>query len=730
MPKRYARWMTNLEPLLRLFLRLGALLLGVYAAVVCAQDAIPLQTSQAGAVQVPSAEHAWGGERPTVKRVNQPLSAQVVNYQIRAQLNPDMHRIEGEQILRWRNRSDQAVSTLYFHAYMNAFADEHSSFISEAHTLGDFITIAPSDRGYLCLREVTQLGPTTTSKSSTLLRSECLEGPNDNLQFVQPDGGPKTDRTVFTLQLAKPIPAGQEGELAMRFVTQLPRAIARAGHAGGFHLVAQWFPKIAVLELAGERGATAPRWNAHEYHFLSEFYADFGHFDVKIQVPTPMRIAATGRLQGVRALGNNQTEYHYVQSDVHDFAFAADANFAEPLRANWISANGHEVVIQIFFSSEYQRHSAIVLNAILASLRHAEDELGEYPYDSITAVIPPFNARAAEGMEYPTLFTVTSPESAEPGSLEADSLAFVTVHEFFHNYFQGILASNEIEEPWLDEAVNEFWNLRFLQGQGERAIAPNWLKNLGVDWRVPQFELSRALVLRTPPLTTQKIHALGANAWQRTSIEDYFDVYPRGALLLHDLQTRWGAVRMRKAMQYYLKTWQFRHPSTADFREALITGAAKCDAECGNANFDATAEAAYVRRLFADLVYQAGVMDDQISAIRSNCALGIPASVPVQTQVTVLRNGVQLPQMLELRFADDSRQLKTLAQTQHSVQVLEFLSQACPISARLDPSNRYSLDRGSFDNSRSVQANGLASRRWHGELLAGLTVLYAALLGL
>ena len=111
---------------------------------------------------------------------------------------------------------------------------------------------------------------------------------------MQPDGGPKTDRTVVRLDLAQPVAAGASTTLDIGFFDQLPRVSARTGYYGTFHLIGQWFPKIAVLELPGERGATAPRWNAHEMHLHSEFYADYGSYDVRLTVPKGYTVGATG----------------------------------------------------------------------------------------------------------------------------------------------------------------------------------------------------------------------------------------------------------------------------------------------------------------------------------------------------------------------------------------------------------------------------------------------------
>jgi hypothetical protein len=143
--------------------------------------------------------------------------------------------------------------------------------------------------------------------------------------------GPSTDRTVVRLDLPEPVAPGASTTLDIDFFDQLPRVTARTGSYGTVHIVAQWFPKIGVLELPGERGATAPRWNVHQFHLHSEFYADFGEYDVSLTVPKGWTVGATGALQGKPVERNGKVTHSFVQGDVHDFAWTADKRFAKPL---------------------------------------------------------------------------------------------------------------------------------------------------------------------------------------------------------------------------------------------------------------------------------------------------------------------------------------------------------------------------------------------------------------
>ena len=536
-------------------IRAAALLLAIFASVLPVQAAtspvaggacapIALAGANAAAVRVPSGANAWGGARTGSEAT---LSNRVVAYSIDATLDPVNHTIVGKQKLTWRNRSAQPVCSVYLHLYLNAFEGAGSTFMTEqrASESGFRSNVATRDNehGFIRLERVQQNGVAA------------------KWTFVQPDGGPATDRSVVRIDLPQPVAAGAATTLDIDFFDQLPRVVARTGYYGSFHLVAQWFPKIAVLELAGERGATAPRWNAHEFHLHSEFYADFGSYDVRLTVPKGYTVGATGALTGTPIERAGQVTHRYVQHDVHDFAWTADKRFAKPLTKTWNGPNG-PVQVSVLYTPDYASNAQPVLQATLDSLKYFSDTLGGYPYGTVTAVVPPYGADEAGGMEYPTFFTADSTAQDAPGTLGRFALDFVTIHEFGHGYFYGIVASNEFEEPYLDEGVNEYWNQRMMTARKQDIVLTTpWLKRFGVGTRLTPFDMERLGASLDDPAD-----ALGRNSWARLSSGSYGTVYSRTALALRQIEALVGTPAMERAMRLYYQRWKFRHPSTADLQ--------------------------------------------------------------------------------------------------------------------------------------------------------------------
>jgi hypothetical protein len=688
-----------------------------------ADAGIPSAHANAAAVSVPSAPNAWGGPRTGLEPT---LSDRVADYRIEATLDPVKHTVTGRQKLTWRNRSKGEARSVYLHLYMNAFESAHSTFFTECRRNADGgraeVDIKDGEWGHIELRKVAQ-GAATVEWS-----------------FVHPDGGPAQDHTVVRLDLPAPVAGGDSTTLDIDFLTQLPRVVARTGYFGSFHLVGQWFPKIGVLELPGERGATEPRWNVHEFHQNSEFYADFGNYDVRLTAPKGYTVGATGELQGAPLERDGMLTHHYVQGDVHDFAWTADKRSAKPLEDTWTGPGSPTVKVSVIYPPEFAASAAPALKAAKDSLSYFSTTLGPYPYKTLTVVIPPHNADAAGGMEYPTFFTAESYKDVAPGSFESSLLDMVTIHEFGHGYFYGILASNEFEEPMLDEGLNEYWDARMVRARGQDLYVSNAaMRAIGLRPAFKIFDLERLLSPRE-----EAADAPGQNSWHR--LQGIGPVYSRTATVMRDLEERIGKEAMERSFKEYYKRWKFRHPSIADFREVLA---------------ETSGQRAVVEAVFAQQVYQVAKVDDRLDAITSIEELPQPGTrqangvwieengealdkridatrkqwkkvhpdakggtgpFPFLTTVTLRRRGAVVPQTLVVRFADGSSE--TVAWNgDEKWQRFSWSRPAKAVSAELDPQRMHYLDVNKLDDSRTVKADTSASRRWSVDFAAFVQIV-------
>jgi hypothetical protein len=692
-----------------------------------APDAIGFASAHATAVREVSSADAWGGPRIGTEAT---LSDRVVSYDISATLDPKLHTVSGAEKLTWRNRSRVPVRAMYLHMYLNAFEGPGSTFATEGRVPGfsarDEVKTHDGQWGHIQLTKVSQ-GEASVPWT-----------------FVHPDNGPDTDQTVVRLDLPTPVAGGASTTLDITFLDQLPRVLARSGYFGTYHLVGQWFPKVGVLELPGERGAKQVQWNVHEYHLNSEFYADYGLFDVKLTVPSDYTVGATGEEQGSPVQAAGMSTHHFIQGDVHDFAWTADNRTAKPLEGEYRGEGSPVVKVKVLFPPEYAQDGPVALQATIDALAFFSKALGPYPYKTVTVVIPPFNADASAGMEYPTFFTADSIKDPRPDRLGGPALDFVTVHEFGHGYFYGILGSNEFEEPMLDEGLNEFWDMRMFAARKERLImATPLMADLGIRPSTSGFEYERISAFNADPRD-----GTGANSWDRFSSTSYGTTYSRTATAMHDLAWAVGQDTLEHAFHEYYQRWKFRHPSIADFRESLAEG---------------TGKRAVVEKLFDDEVYAANKEDDAIEELTSTEDVPRPGTAlvdgkwvevsnsdadkqekairkawkkdhpkpapgtgpyPYRTTLTLSRRGVAYPKKVIVKFADGSAETVEW-DSDLRWQRYVWVKPVKAVSAEIDPDVYHFLNAGVLHESRTLDADPHASRKFGSYLDALVQTLFS-----
>ena len=437
--------------------------------------------------------------------------------------------------------------------------------------------------------------------------------------------------------------------------------------------------------------------------------------------------------------------HRYLQDDVHDFAWTADKRYAKPMVKTWNGPNG-PVEVKVLYHPEYASNAEPVLQATIDSLQYFSDTLGPYPYQTATAVIPPYGATEAGGMEYPTFFTADNTTQDAPGTAGRFMLDFVTVHEFGHGYFYGILASNEFEEPYLDEGMNEYWDQRMMTSRKQDIVLDTpWLRALGIGTRITPFQMERMGASLADPADP-----LGAPAWGRLSSGSYGTVYSRTATAMRQIESLVGTPAMERAMKLYYARWKFRHPSTADLQAALAEGTGRPDIVDG---------------AFESFIYGTGKVDDKVASLASREVLPLPGyhaykgrqvqvgrkqidkaiadtrkawkdkhpdakpwqgAFPWHTVVVVRRDAAKVPQTLRVAFADGSHR-DVAVTTQDSWQRFEVTTQAKAVSAALDPDDKIHMDVSELNDSRTAEPDTSAARRWFGDFASLLQSLFALL---
>jgi len=542
--------------------------------------------------------HVTGQEKNIA--TNKPLSKRIANYDISVKLDTVKKTITGKQTLTWINNAHVPISELHFHAYMNAFKNNQSTFMKENRrsSIGsDENENSEIVWGWLDIKKI------STDKNQDILKS---------LNYISPDDENPDDQTVFTLNLPEKIAPGDTLRLHFEFETKLPEIVARAGYKRNFFFAGQWFPKIGVYENEGERGRKTAGWNCHQYHANSEFFADFGVYNVDITLPENYIVASGGKLLNTIVNKDRTKTWYFRAEDIVDFAWTASQRY-QIAKAKW-----NHVDIEVFLQPEHYHLADNHIKSAMATLDFFADKLGTYPYTHMSIIDPPFYALGSAGMEYTTLFTVGS-LNYNPGIRNTE---LITVHELGHAFFMGILASNEFEEPWMDEGMNSYFENRIMDktyGKNNSII-----DIMGIQ--MGDFEESRwSYVSLSNPRKAESYRT----SWDYPHGGYGVYNYSKPSAMLATFENIWGEDSMDKIMKTYYERWKFKHPCTEDFLkivdEVLL-------AEHGE---DAVKDARY---FFDQFLFGNGIADYAVTRIRNKKAYDRAGMINKNGQLVLVEN--------------------------------------------------------------------------------------------
>jgi len=603
-----------------------------------------------------------------------PLSPRNASFTIEARLDPAARVISGTGELRWRNDAPIHATELRFHLYWNAWRDDRSTWMRGLALERDFrLHDRPErDRGAIDIESIAVAGSDLTSR----------------LRFIAPDDGNPDDRTVAALPLDRAVAPGETISINLNWRSRVPRPYARTGAIGDYYFIAHWFPKIGVLEPQG--------WNCHQFHSSTEFFADFGVYDVGLTVPTGWIVGATGRERNRRDNGDGSTTHHYFQVDVHDFAWTASPDFVER-RARFEHPGLPAVEMRLLLQPEHLGQEARYFDAARAAFRYYGEWYGPYPYGHVTIVDPAWQSRS-EGMEYPTLFTGGTRWLAPEGTTTPED---VVIHEAGHQFWHGIVATNEFEHAWMDEGLNQFSDARVLDTAFPGRHPSERFFGDFIPWVYRDVRLSRETDLNYFHGFRQ--HAEGdvqaTPTYLQFPAEEGYITYFKTALWMNMLERHVGWPALRRILSVYFTRWAFKHPKPDDFF-AIADEFAGQDL-----------------RPFVDEVHRSSdAFDYAIENLASFSAGRRPDGSTdgvFETTVVVRRRGEAVfPVDVRVTF-DDGSQAGERWYGRDRWKVLRYTRAARAVSAEVDPGRVLLLDINLTNNSMTLEPRAAeASRKW------------------
>jgi len=500
---------------------------------------------------------------------------QSVHYRIDVTLDTRTNALDGTERLLYTNNSPDTLCSVWFHAYPNAYRSDSTVFAREA--------IAGGER------------PSTfrNFRDSGFMDFLSLTFDDQPAAWSYKPG----DNTEVNVLLPHPLEPGATGRFNIAFHVKIPIIYSRLGRDGDHYDITQWYPKIVVYDQSG--------WHPDGYHVDGEFYGDFGTFDVAVTLSVGYTVASTGvlvapvsefaRLDSIAAVtvgrrpprfsrphpgwpkplepglpsrgrratakgrrlskpsaGMKTLRFH--AENVHDFAWFADPSYL------LYRSNYHDTAIEVYVLPRDRYAWRGAPGWIAETLAWFGDRYGEYPYPRMS--VADGRASVATGMEYPSIILISGIKVPWTRLLEN-----VMVHETGHQWFYGMLGSNEMDEAWLDEGIDTYCTTRYFEekyGPTKNLMdlphGLRWLPGVDARWVYRHAWRSVEVFHRDIPI----LHP----AWDFGGT--YFAVdYARAALGLHALQASVGDSVFDRGMAAYARDWRFRHPHSDDFVHAM-----------------------------------------------------------------------------------------------------------------------------------------------------------------
>lgn len=488
---------------------------------------------------------------------------QEVNYKINVTLNDDKHELSAFEKIEYINNSKDTLHFIYFHLWPNAYKNNETALAKQLLENGDtkMYFAKPSELGFI-----------------------------DSLDFKINEQTVRWEYDKEHIDICKiffnqPLAPNDTISITTPFHVKLPSAkISRLGHIGQAYAITQWYPKPAVYDLEG--------WHPMPYLNQGEFYSEFGSFDVKITLPKNYVLASTGdkidtpeeeqwllekvteteKLIAENKFSKNMSfppsskefkTINFRQYRVHDFAWFADKRYHVLKGETKLPHSGNTVDTWAFFTNnepELWRNSIEYLNDATAfySLMN-----GDYPYNHVTAVDGTISAGG--GMEYPNITII-----GESGN--AFTLETTIMHEVGHNWFYGILGSNERDNPFLDEGLNSFYEMRYIRTKYPNLKLTSLLgrdstfKFLGLNKFKHKAEYELAYLFAARKNLDQPIYLPSQDF---TEYNYGGIVYSKTALAFDYLMNYLGKEKFDEAMRFYYEHWKFKHPTPNDLIKTL-----------------------------------------------------------------------------------------------------------------------------------------------------------------
>ena len=357
--------------------------------------------------------------------------------------------------------------------------------------------------------------------------------------------------SLLIVPLPTPITPGESIILRMDFAITVPQEVERnygvLSYFDGVLTLAHAYPMIAVYDDEG--------WNSELPPQNGDItYADSSFFLVKITAPKDLTLVASGHELSSSENGTMQT-LQVASGPARDFYLAASAEYQE------ISQTFGEVTIRSYATAQEQEGAGMAMDVAARSIEDFSARYAAYPYTELDIVSTP---TLALGIEYPGIIAITSriydvdqDYRGAPASIYMES---TVAHEVGHQWFYGLVGDDQLDDPWLDEALTQFATLQYYADEYGPGGEAGFRQSLEARWEgVDRAEIPIGL-----PVAAYSGQEYGAI------------VYGRGPLFFVALRERMGQETFDGFLKEYTETLSWGI-ATPEFLQLLAEQHCACD---------------------------------------------------------------------------------------------------------------------------------------------------------
>ncbi len=403
-----------------------------------------------------------------------------------------------------------------------------------------YLRLFPNTPGYR--GEGAQVDPMTTSNMT--LDGERIE-PVRELQG-----------SALRLPLDPPLAPGAHASLAFDFRLLLPNdgqpvdsqepseGYRQLGIYEGVVALANAFPMIPVYDDEGWNVELAPSYG-------DAVFSDAAFFEVSITAPPTMTLAASGTCTVTDAVIEKQaagTTWACVAAPMRDFS----AVLKEDYRLESRDVKG--IAVNSVFYAGHDEGGKAALDYASRAVHLFDARIGPYPFTELDVVETP---TLAGGIEYPGLVVINQSYYASSEGV-GGRMEWVVVHEVLHQWWYSLVGNDQVDEPWLDEALVQYCTLLYYEDQYGQDVAERLLESL---FREPYQELQET----------------GRDQQVGLPVADYSRrnyapvVYQKGPLYFHDLRQQVGSETFWEILKTYFQNNRYAVARPEDWLMAVET---------------------------------------------------------------------------------------------------------------------------------------------------------------